>query len=59
VLGLDRLDGLKLLFGDAGWILFRASGTEPVLRVYCEAATPALVRRLLRAGATRIRALAA
>jgi phosphomannomutase len=59
VLRLDTLDGAKLLFGDAGWILFRASGTEPVLRVYCEATTPALVRRLLRAGSTRIRALAA
>ena len=58
VIGTDPLDGLKLLFGDAGWILFRASGTEPVLRVYCEASTPALVRRLLRAGASRIRSLA-
>ncbi|HZN04293.1 MAG TPA: phosphoglucomutase/phosphomannomutase family protein [Candidatus Polarisedimenticolia bacterium] len=59
VIGRDTLDGLKLLFGDAGWILFRASGTEPVLRVYCEAATPVLVRRLLRAGSARIRKLAA
>jgi phosphomannomutase len=58
VTGLDPLDGVKLLLGDAGWILFRASGTEPVLRVYCEAAGPRLVDRLLRAGTTRIRALA-
>ncbi|HKY32014.1 MAG TPA: phosphoglucomutase/phosphomannomutase family protein [Candidatus Polarisedimenticolia bacterium] len=36
VTGQDDLDGLKLLFGEEGWILFRASGTEPVLRVYCE-----------------------
>ena len=56
--GVDALDGVKLLLGDAGWILFRASGTEPVLRVYCEAATPALVRRLLRAGVARVRAVA-
>ena len=47
---IDSLDGAKLLFGDAGWILFRASGTEPVLRVYCEASTPRLLRGLLRAG---------
>ncbi len=39
VTSLDDLDGLKLLFGDEGWILFRASGTEPVLRVYSEAPT--------------------
>jgi phosphomannomutase len=58
VRGLDSLDGVKLLFGDAGWILFRASGTEPVLRVYCEAASPRLVTTLLRAGVARIRALA-
>jgi len=41
VTGIDDLDGLKLLFGDDGWLLFRASGTEPVLRVYSEAPTPA------------------
>ncbi len=39
VTGYDDLDGLKLLFGEDGWILFRASGTEPVLRVYSEAPT--------------------
>ena len=39
VTGFDDMDGLKLLFGDDGWILFRASGTEPVLRVYSEAPT--------------------
>ncbi|HYV85326.1 MAG TPA: phosphoglucomutase/phosphomannomutase family protein [Patescibacteria group bacterium] len=55
VKGLDTLDGVKLLFGDDGWILFRASGTEPVLRVYCEASSPKLVERLLRAGVSRLR----
>ena len=29
-------DGVKLLFGDEGWLLFRASGTEPLLRIYAE-----------------------
>jgi phosphomannomutase len=56
---LDTLDGLKLLFGDAGWILFRCSGTEPVLRIYCEAQDPALVDRLMRAGIARLRRLGA
>ncbi|MEP7274130.1 MAG: phosphoglucomutase/phosphomannomutase family protein [Acidobacteriota bacterium] len=31
------LDGVKLIFADESWILFRQSGTEPLLRVYCEA----------------------
>ena len=46
--GTNRLDGLKLLFGDDGWVLFRQSGTEPVLRLYCEAPTPGAVASVLR-----------
>jgi phosphomannomutase len=34
---IETLDGTKLLFADESWLLFRQSGTEPVLRVYCEA----------------------
>jgi phosphomannomutase len=56
VRGVDTLDGVKFLFGDDGWILFRPSGTEPVFRVYCEARGEKLVDRLVRAGLTRIRA---
>ena len=55
VTGVDTLDGVKLLLGDAGWILFRGSGTEPLLRVYCEARSPAEVDRLIRAGTARLR----
>ena len=36
----DRTDGLKLIFGDGSWILLRLSGTEPLMRVYTESATP-------------------
>ncbi|MFC2099515.1 hypothetical protein ACFLSF_01630 [Candidatus Bipolaricaulota bacterium] len=32
---IETLDGIKLRFRD-GWLLFRASGTEPILRMYCE-----------------------
>jgi phosphomannomutase len=31
------------------WLLFRASGTEPLLRLYCESCTPELVQTLLHA----------
>jgi phosphomannomutase len=37
VVNVATLDGTKLIFEDESWILFRQSGTEPVLRVYCEA----------------------
>ncbi|MFQ5878439.1 MAG: phosphoglucomutase/phosphomannomutase family protein [Acidobacteriota bacterium] len=55
VRGIDALDGVKLLFGDSGWLLFRGSGTEPLLRVYCEARTRVLADRLIRAGVARLR----
>ena len=31
------------------WLLLRASGTEPLLRVYCESSSPKLVDRILKA----------
>lgn len=42
VRAVETLDGVKLRFDD-GWLLFRASGTEPVLRVYCEMDDPVKV----------------
>ena len=30
------LDGLKLVFIDGSWVMFRSSGTEPKTRLYCE-----------------------
>lgn len=44
------LDGLKLRLEDDGWILFRASGTEPVLRVYAEARSKAALEEILEDG---------
>jgi phosphomannomutase len=38
VAGVVRKDGLKLVFADGCWICYRLSGTEPVVRVYSEAA---------------------
>lgn len=35
VIDKDLLDGCKLIFND-GWLLVRASGTEPLLRIYTE-----------------------
>ncbi|HEX8175170.1 MAG TPA: phosphoglucomutase/phosphomannomutase family protein [Pyrinomonadaceae bacterium] len=50
VAGVERLDGTKLLFEDESWLLFRQSGTEPVLRVYTEATSPEKTEMLLSEG---------
>jgi len=42
-------DGFKFIFENGDWLLIRPSGTEPVLRLYSEAASPAQVDRLLTA----------
>ena len=31
-----EIDGLKLFFDDASWLLLRPSGTEPLIRIYAE-----------------------
>jgi phosphoglucomutase len=44
----DRTDGLKLIFDDGSWILMRPSGTEPVVRIYTEAAQPTAAEALAK-----------
>jgi phosphomannomutase len=43
---VDRIDGLQMTFDDGEWLLMRPSGTEPVVRIYTEAATPAASQKL-------------
>jgi phosphomannomutase len=47
----DTTDGYKFILDDGGWLLIRMSGTEPLMRVYCETGREALVQPLLDAGA--------
>jgi phosphoglucomutase len=42
----DRTDGLQLIFDDGSWILMRPSGTEPVVRIYTEAAKLVAAQKL-------------
>ena len=48
VRSVDEIDGRRWMF-DAGWVAARFSGTEPLLRIYCEADSVANVSRLLDA----------
>jgi phosphoglucomutase len=47
---VNTTDGVKLIFDDATWLLFRLSGTEPVARIYAEACSPKDLKHLLDAG---------
>jgi phosphoglucomutase len=47
---VNKTDGVKLIFDDSTWLLFRLSGTEPVARIYAEACTPKDLKHVLDAG---------
>jgi phosphomannomutase len=50
VTGLNDTDGYKFLLEDGGWLLIRFSGTEPLVRVYCETTDESRVQSILRDG---------
>lgn len=43
-------DGFKYELGEVGWLLVRFSGTEPVIRVYCELTDESLIQPVLKGG---------
>jgi phosphomannomutase len=49
VKSLEDIDGFKFNLSDNEWVMMRASGTEPVLRVYAQAPTLADARKILDA----------
>jgi len=55
VQGREASDGLRLALED-GFVLWRASGTEPLLRVYAEAPTRRALARRLAAAAAKVAA---
>ncbi len=52
---LDTGDGFKFFLADGSWLLIRASGTEPLVRVYTEATSAELRDALLVAGEDLVR----
>jgi len=62
VLKKENLDGIKFFLdaptngnGAEAWVLLRASGTEPLMRLYTEASSPELVSELLVTGESFVR----
>src|SRR5262249_50781227 len=50
IVEVKTYDGVKYVAQDTSWLMLRGSGTEPILRIYAEAASAAEVRRLLKLG---------
>jgi phosphomannomutase len=50
VTGLVTIDGYQFRLEDGGWLLIRFSGTEPILRVYCETRHGDKVQAILQDG---------
>jgi phosphomannomutase len=50
VTGLVTVDGFQFKLADGGWMLIRFSGTEPIMRVYCETTHGDKVQAILQDG---------
>ena len=55
ILPLDTGDGYKFWLTDGSWLLVRASGTEPLVRIYTEATSEVIREELLVAGERLVR----
>ena len=60
----EDLDGIKLYLGESGgsprqegWLMFRGSGTEPMLRLYAETPSAALTRDILARASSFVHSL--
>jgi len=50
VVEVKNYDGVKFILSDGSWIIFRLSGTEPILRIYSESSSINRVKKLLSFG---------
>lgn len=54
---IKTLDGIKYFIDSDSWILFRPSGTEPLLRIYSESSSAKKVKNILNAGVKLVKNL--
>jgi phosphomannomutase len=52
------LDGLRVVFKDKSWVMFRPSGTEPKTRIYCEAKDELRISELVETARSLVERLA-
>ena len=52
---VKTFDGVKFVGHDSSWLMLRGSGTEPILRIYAEAASESAVQKLLKLGVSLTR----
>ncbi|MCI8995331.1 MAG: phosphoglucomutase/phosphomannomutase family protein [Lachnospiraceae bacterium] len=45
---ISYLDGCKVYFKNGGWVIARFSGTEPLLRIFCEMPEPEDAKRICK-----------
>jgi phosphomannomutase len=50
VVEIKDYDGIKLICEDQSWLMFRGSGTEPIMRSYAEAKSLGQAKKLLALG---------
>jgi len=50
VVWVKDYDGIKLICSDGSWLMFRGSGTEPIMRVYAESKSLEKSKRILLFG---------
>ena len=54
VVEVKDYDGVKLICQDESWLMFRGSGTEPIMRIYAESSSPKKTERLLKFGREKL-----
>ena len=54
VVEVKDYDGVKLIASDGSWLMFRGSGTEPIMRVYAESRSLKKTKSLLALGKSMI-----
>lgn len=50
VVKINDADGLKFICGDESWLMLRASGTEPIIRIYAESKSLNKSEKLIKFG---------